>query len=81
MVGIPLFPTDTDHSGGAVEEYDSVTDVLHVVTKVLHWRYGCTGSVDAMHMVLVVWGSRSWVVTDGLLQAGRRRAGDGPKLM
>jgi hypothetical protein len=40
MVGIPLFAVDTDHVGGAVEEYDSVTNVLHVITKVVRWVGG-----------------------------------------
>jgi hypothetical protein len=52
MVSIPLFAADTDHGDGVVEEYDPITDVLRVVTEALHWRYGCTGSVDGMHVVL-----------------------------
>jgi hypothetical protein len=43
MVGIPLFTAGADHSGGAVEEYDPATDVLHVVTEALRWRYGTAG--------------------------------------
>jgi hypothetical protein len=77
----PIVFADAAHYGGAVEEYDLVTDVLRAIMEALRWRYGCARLVDAMHVVLAAWGSQSWAVTDNLLQAGRRWAGEGPELM